>query len=111
MLPVVFSDLVGCGADLLVELAQFLLLLRSCQFECRRASVGIFTVVKEGKHSIVLVMADRIELMRVTLCAADGEAQPNNTCCIDAIDDFLDAKLLGICATFFIDQRIAMKAR
>src|SRR4051794_28375185 len=54
-------------------------------------------------------MADRIELMRVALSAPDRQPQPNNAGRVDAVDDFLNTKLLGVRSAFLVDQRVAMK--
>src|SRR3954453_17218104 len=110
VLPVVIRNPVVCGADLFFELIQLLLLLRRGDIQCWRAGIGIFAIVKEGKHPVVLVMADWIELMRVTLGTTERKPQPHNAGCINAIDHSLDAKLLGVRAAFLIDQRVTMKS-
>ena len=68
-------------------------------------------VVEEGQEPVILLLCDRVELVVVALGAPDGQTQKRGAGRVDAVDDRLDAELLGVNAAFLVDLGIAMEAR
>ena len=52
-------------------------------------------LIEEGKKLIVFLLRNRVELVRVTLAALHRQPQPDVGRGLDAVDDILDAILLG----------------
>ena len=80
-------------------------LLRRRQFQRR-----LIDAVEEGEELVILALRNRIELVVVTLAAADRQAEENAAGRVDAIDDRLDAELFHVDAAFLVDLRIAVEA-
>src|SRR5438034_10010166 len=63
----------------------------------RSFAVPVFALaVEEGKHSVIVALRERIKLVIVALGTAQGDAQEDRGRRVDAIQDTLDAELLGI---------------
>src|SRR5207245_4893605 len=52
---------------------------------------------------------ERVELVMVTLAAADRQTEPDRSGRVDAVDDRFHTELLGIDAALFVDLRVAVK--
>ncbi len=80
-------------------------LLRRRQLQRR-----LLAAVEEGEELVILALLQRIELVIVTLAAADRQAEKNRAGRVGAIDDRLDAELFEVDAAFLVDLRVAMEA-
>ena len=95
--------------ELVFELASFLFDLRNL-FELL---VGVdprnrfIVVVQKRQQSIVLLVRDRIELVRMALSALNGEAEHGFAQAIEPIEQAFHAKLLVDDGAFFIDHAVA----
>ena len=89
--------------------------LRGCRdIHHRRRIVGrdeafLDTAVEEREELVVVALRNRIELVIVAACAADGEAEPDGRSCLEPIGDILDAILLIDDAGFASDHVIAVE--
>src|SRR5205823_6942148 len=64
--------------------------------------------VEEGEELVILALGDGVVRVVVAAGAADGEAEPDGAGGFDAIENRLDAELLGIDAAFLVGQGLAM---
>src|SRR5262245_52264788 len=65
--------------------------------------------VEEGEHPVVFGLADRVVAMAVALTATERQTEPDCPRRVDAIDDIVDARLLGVAAPFAVGHVITMK--
>ena len=93
------------AGNLLFQLLAFPL-LRGCGD--RQLRLG--SVVQERHHLIVGTMRHRIELVRMTLRASEGEAEPCGGGGIYPVDHRVKPKLQRVDAALLVDHRVAMKA-
>ena len=68
-------------------------------------------IIEERKNLVILFLLQRIELVIVALRAADSQAQHALADRVHAVEHRFHAKLLRVHAAFFVDHRIAQKAR
>ena len=99
------------------SLAILFLLLVGRQLEDRRRgavaaidAADLGDAVPVGEELVILLLRNRIVLVIVAAAAADGQAEPDGAGGIDAIDDVIDARLLGDAAAFAVEHVIAMEA-
>ena len=91
--------------------------LRGCRdIHHRRRIVGrdeafLDTAVEEREELVVVALRNRIELVIVAACAADGEAEPDGRSCLEPIGDILDAILLIDDSGFASNHVIAVETR
>ena len=77
----------------------------------RHFALDFVAVVEEREQPVVLVVRDRVVLVRVALGTADRQPQPDAAGGGHAIEDRLDAKLLLVGAPFGVGERLAVKGR
>jgi hypothetical protein len=65
--------------------------------------------VEESGQAVVVGVGDRIELVRMTLRAAQRQTEPGRADGVHAIDDVIHARLLGIAAAFAVGHVIAVE--
>ena len=104
------------GFDLGVEIVEQLLLCRRRQQDRRRCVSTpaveplLGHVIEERKELIELLVADRIELVRVATRAGHGQAHERRRRRLDAVHDVLDLVLVGDRAAFEIDHVVAVES-
>ena len=81
-----------------------------CSSACRRRRCASCAVVEEGEQPVVVVVRDRIVLVRVALGALDRQAEHALADGVHAVEHRLHAELLGVDAAFFVDHRVAQEA-
>ena len=67
--------------------------------------------VEEGKHPVILLLLERVELVIVALRALDGEAKHGFAEGIHAVEHPLHAELLGVDGTLHVHHGIAEETR
>ena len=68
-------------------------------------------VVKQRHHRIVIGVQDRVILVCMALGAVEREAHPRSAGSADAVDHGVETVFVRINAAFFVEHRVAMKAR
>ena len=72
--------------------------------------LGLVVVVQEGEEPVVLLLGDRVVLVRMALGALDGQAEDALADGVHAVEHGLHAELLGVDAPFLVDHRVAEEA-
>ena len=66
--------------------------------------------VEEGREGVVIGLGDRVELVGMALRAAEREAQPGRAHGVHAVQDVIDARLLGVAAALAVGHMVALEA-
>ena len=66
--------------------------------------------VEKGAQRVVIAVRDGIELVRVALCAAQGQSHPSNTHGVDPINHIVHPRLFLVASALAIGHVVAMKA-
>ena len=78
-----------------------------------RAAAGLAVLVdavEEGRQGVVIGLGDGVELVGVTLRAAERHPQPRRAHGVHAVQHVIDPRLLGVAAAFAIGHVIALEA-
>ncbi len=76
----------------------------------RHFAFDFIAIVEKREQPVILVVRDRIVLVRMALGAADRQPQPHGAGRGDAVENRLDAELLLVGAAFGVGERLAVKS-
>ncbi len=71
----------------------------------------LVVVVQEREEAVILLLRDRVELVRVALGALDRQAEDALADRLHPVEHRLHAELLGVDAPLLVDHRVAEEAR
>ena len=69
----------------------------------------LWSLFREGKHPVVFLLADRIELVVVALAALDGQSQDALSDGVHAVEHRVHPELFRIRTAFPVQHRVAKK--
>ena len=71
---------------------------------------GFLDAIEEGIHAVIFVVGERVVFVGVALGALGGEAENGFPDGIDAVENALDAELLGLRAALLVGHRVAQES-
>ena len=81
---------------------------RSRSAACR---AGLVDAVEVGRQAVVVALRNRVELVVVTLRAAERQTEPQRAYCVCSVEDVVDARFFFVPTALTVCHVVAMKAR